>query len=373
MPNFFDRMFGAAAAPKNETPSSGPPERLPAQASESVFRPKFPQMSAICLDREISWIVDDAPASALRVPSMMSTTERRALYNLASRRYRGFGVIIDAGIFLGASTCCFGEGLRANENLADITDAWPRPIIAFERGVINPNMPTFFDKNDVDISEGEGGSFVSEIKRNIARVADLVDLRIGDIIETSADIASPVEILFLDVLKLPQISKAALSKFFPLLIPGVSIVIQQDYFHDRLPFICVDQEFFRDYFEYLGEIGPSALFRCAKAIPQDAVDRFNAEIAPDEQSHLSSIAMRRSFDPARQFMVALSKVRLIYRTRGLEAAKSYFAHIQDDYPEQCALLRQPVAAADKFIASREEMRQKNRQIRDQKARQEDED
>ena len=53
-----------------------------------------------------------APPTAMAVPSMMSMYEKRFLYGLAKQYYRGDGIIIDGGIFLGASTRCFADGLR---------------------------------------------------------------------------------------------------------------------------------------------------------------------------------------------------------------------------------------------------------------------
>lgn len=367
MTSLFGRVFGLSARPKAEEGTRTPQDDARGPPNSFGARQKFPTMAAISLDPEYAWIVGDAPASALEVPSMMSPAERRALYNFTARRYSGRGVIIDAGIFLGASTRCFGEAINANENRTEISKNWPKPIISFERGVINPNMPTFFRRNNVEIREAAGGSFVGEIEKNIGPIADLVDLRIGDIVEKSADISSPVEILFLDVLKLPQISKSILSKFFPLLIPGVSIVVQQDYFHDRLPYICVDQEFFREYFDYIGEIGSTAIFRCAKAVPNEAIERFKAGVNPAEQPKLSSIAMQRSIDPARRFLVALSKVRLIFRLSGIEAAKVYLEHVKDDFPEQCVKFPQLLEVAEEFVAFREELRERNRQARGAKA------
>src|SRR5262245_45522296 len=45
---------------------------------------------------------------------MMSKEEVAFLYNLARSFYTGRGVIVAAGIFLGASTLAFGNGVREN-------------------------------------------------------------------------------------------------------------------------------------------------------------------------------------------------------------------------------------------------------------------
>jgi hypothetical protein len=290
--------------------------------------------------------------AATKVPSMMSMLEKRLLFNLARNHYAGEGIIIDAGIFLGASTVCFGDGIRKNAQAAAIGARWAKPIIALERGIINPGMPAFFKRHGVEGMGEPGDSFGPTLERNIAQVAELVDLRLGDILETAADITSPVEILFLDVLKLPEISRFAIRQFFPRLIPGRSIVIQQDYFIDLLPFIRTDQEFFAEYFTYIGEVCSTALFLCVKAIPESEIERLEAGILPEEQERMASIAMQRSADPARRFMLALSKVRLIRQLYGNPRAQDYLRFVKKEFPGEVVThlprLREALAAIERL-------------------------
>jgi hypothetical protein len=299
-------------------------------------QPDAEPMRMVRFNPAFSRLLGTISPTATKVPSMMSMLEKRVLFTLAKERYTGEGLIIDAGIFLGASTVCFGEGLRLNANEKAITKRWKKPIISFERGIINPGMPAFFKRNAVEGMGQPGESFAAAVEANIQPVADLVDLRMGDILETGLGIASPIEILFLDVLKLPEISHFAIRNFFPKLIPGVSIVIQQDYFYERLPFIKTDQEFFADYFTCIGEVCSTALFLCTKAIPPSEIERLEAGIAPREQERLASIALQRSTDPARRFMMALSKVRLIKQLYDEDAATEYLEYVKKDFPDQVA-------------------------------------
>src|SRR5690348_6152549 len=108
-------------------------------------------MRTVQLARPFNRLLGTIPKSVLAVPSMMSVAERRFLYGLASKYYSGAGVIVDAGIFLGASTRCFGEGLRENPVVADATKKWRRPVISFERGIVTPTMPAFFKRHSLDI------------------------------------------------------------------------------------------------------------------------------------------------------------------------------------------------------------------------------
>lgn len=298
--------------------------------------PDAEPMRMVRFNPAFSRLLGNISPTAMKVPSMMSMLERRVLFTLARERYSGTGLIVDAGIFLGASTVCLGEGLRLNKDFKKISKLWKKPIISFERAIINPGMPAFFKRNNVEGMAEAGESFADAVKANIRPVDELVDLRLGDILETGQGITDPIEILFLDVLKLPDISRFVVRNFFPRLISGVSIIAQQDYFYDRLPFIKTDQEFFAEYFTYIGEVCSTALFLCTKAIPESAIDALEQGLPAREQERLASVAMQRSCDPARRYMMALSKVRLIKQLYGSESAQEYLQFVRKDFPEQVA-------------------------------------
>jgi hypothetical protein len=304
-------------------------------AMSPVLPPRQP-LRCIQLARPFNRLIGTIPKSVLEVPSMMSVPERRFLYGVAKDYYLGEGVIVDAGIFLGASTRCFGEGLRKNPAFGAIAAKWRRPIVSFERGIVNPTMPAFFARNRVEVTAAPGESFADAVRGNVEPVADLAELRIGDIMETGR-VEAPIEILFLDVLKMPEIAKFVVETYYAKLIPGRSIVIQQDYFYELLPYIKVYQEALADYFAFIGEIGSTAVFLCTKQIPQEATVDLERNLDPDDQLRLSSIALQRSHDPSRRFLMALSKLRLIRKLHGLKAAQHYLQFVKSEYPEQLEL------------------------------------
>ena len=323
------RLLGRMAAAA--TTARADREAAPSTKVELLSAAKPLQMTR--LNAAFAKLVDSIPLSCLDTPSMMSIPERQFLFGLASRYYAGKGIIVDAGIFLGASTRCFGEGVRSNPACEEITRNWPRPIVSFERAIVNPNMPDFFKSHGLAFSAARGESFEAELRRNIEPVKDLVDLRIGDF-NDAADVDSPVEILFLDIHKGVRLSLHALRLLYPRLIPGRSIVIQQDYFYERLPWIKTHQEALAAYFDFVGEIGSSAIFLCTREIPQTAVDELDRDMSHAEQLHRASVAMQRSADPGRRFLMALSKTRLIRKLQGRAAARAYLDFVKAEFPEQ---------------------------------------
>lgn len=321
------KMATAAATLRNNRPVAPSPD------IELLVPTRPLQMTR--LTAAFAPLLNSTPLSSLDTPSMMSVPEKQFLFGLVSRYYAGQGIVVDAGIFLGASTRCFGEGVRSNPAFEEIVRTWPRPIVSFERAIVNPNMPDFFKARGLAFSAAKGESFEPELRRNLESVKDLVDLRIGDFNDIDVP-DSPVEILFLDILKSPRLSLRAFRLFYPKLIPGRSIVIQQDYFFDGLPWIKTHQEALAAYFDFVGEIGSSAVFLCTKEIPQSVVDELDGDMPHAEQLRLASIAMQRSADPARRFFMALSKMHLILRLQGQEAARAYLDLVKGEFPEQVA-------------------------------------
>src|SRR5688572_29212469 len=64
----------------------------------------------------VAFSPEAAPAAVLDHPSMMSLEEKSLLYLLARDLYTGEGSIVDAGLFMGASTVAFASGLRENRH-----------------------------------------------------------------------------------------------------------------------------------------------------------------------------------------------------------------------------------------------------------------
>ena len=298
----------------------------------------FLPMRAVALNPPFNKLVGKIPPSALAVPSMMSTAERRFLFGLAQTHYTGQGCIVDAGLFLGASTRCFGEGLLDNRQVSSRRKPGKPLIHSFERGLINAGMPAFFERNNVPFEGRVGDSFEPLLQANVAPVTSVVDLRVGDILQ-SGGVQEPIEILYLDVLKSEELTYYCFKEFYPKLIPEISIVLQQDYFFDGLPFIKTYQEHVAHCFEFLGEICSMAVFKCIRAVPELEAP-LEQTLSAAEQLRLSSIALQRSVDPSRRFMMAVSKLRLIRKRKGVDAAAEYLRHIESDYPEQVAMAGQ---------------------------------
>jgi hypothetical protein len=308
-----------------------PPLQRPKPLHQTRLAPPFDQY------------LGELPQAVAAIPSMMSENERRFLFNIAKDYYTGTGLIVDAGTFLGASTACLGNGVAGNEHRGDIQERWQRPIVSLELGITNQQMLLSFKRHGIGHDLSAGDSFGPLIEAHIKNVRDLVDLRLGDILETGRiedpikGRRLPIEILFLDVLKAPAISQFSAFEYLPRLIPRRALVIQQDYLSGDLPFIHIHQEFFANKFEYVGEISSSAIFRLVHRITRDEVASL-FENPPDGETEIALVsrAAQRSIDPHRRLIMSFAKLRTILNVRGVQAARQYLAFIESEYADQIA-------------------------------------
>jgi hypothetical protein len=76
-------------------------------------------------------------------------------------------------------------------------------------------------------------------------------------------------VLFLDVCKTSAVNAHIIKEFFPRLIPGHSVLIQQDFIHEWLPWLHVTMGLFKPYFQFLGVVpgSPSAVWLNTRRIP----------------------------------------------------------------------------------------------------------
>ena len=179
------------------------------------------------------------------VKTMLLEDERKLLYYLASDYCRGRGCIVDAGCFLGGSTTALALGVRARQRkTGGRTPSKIHSYDLFEAKawtigyLLRPNcLP--------------GQSFQDLFRDNIRDVADLVEIHAGDI-TSKPWTGGPIELLFVDCAKHWRVSDFITAQFFGSLIPGHSIVVQQDYIWECWnAWIHITMEYYADYFRLL--------------------------------------------------------------------------------------------------------------------------
>lgn len=235
------------------------------------------------------WRNEPLPAAATAPPTMLLRTELQLLYSLARHCFGNWGHIVDAGCFLGGSTAALAQGVLDNPRY----QAAPRydVIHAYDLFRVEPWTIGRFFPEDTEA----GASTELQFRRNIAEFAQLVEVNVGDVMETGP-FGRPIEILFIDIAKHWTINDHLVRNFLPFLVPGRSWVIQQDYlFHRGTGWLPVTMEYFADYFELVDHTGRnSVLFRYVKPIPEALLQQdLIAGLGLEDIRRLSRRAERR--------------------------------------------------------------------------------
>jgi len=188
--------------------------------------------------------------------TMLTGEELLLLRWMAKNCYSGEGLLLDCGCFLGGSTTALAEGLKESASPT-------KKLHSFDLFVAGPFEGRAYAREGLE----EGKSFRTIYDQNVAAYIDNVEVHEGDI--TQAQIPEgDIEILFIDCAKIPEVNDFFVSKLFPRLIPGKSIIIQQDYLHEYLPWVKISMEYFSEYFELLCAAEQnSVVYGCIKKIP----------------------------------------------------------------------------------------------------------
>jgi SAM-dependent methyltransferase len=219
-----------------------------------------------------AWNRRAVPMACATVPTMLVPDELRLLNYLADECYTGEGSIVDAGCFLGGSTVALADGLR--RNLRRRGRAEEKLIHSYDRFEIEEwTLGPYFSG-----TAQAGESFKPLFDRHIARYADLVEVHAGDV-RSCPWSGGPIEILFIDLAKHWTVCDWVTWQFFPRLIPGKSVVIQQDYlYHHWVAWLHVTMEFYSGYFEYVCDTGVNSVaFLNTRRIPEGVLREKTVE------------------------------------------------------------------------------------------------
>lgn len=241
-----------------------------------------------------------------KIKGMLSLKERALLYDIALNYFQDKGCVVDGGSFIGASALCLGMGLKdkgINKQL----------IHCYDKFVMTSGQHKHFVNSVAD----EGKDLLEVFKTNTKEIETLIKVYQGDLLEQPPP-QEKIEILFIDIAKTPRLNDYIVENFFSLLIPGHSLVVQQDYLWTKWNgWVHCTMEYLSEYFEkvdntpsgcvvflYTKEIPKEKLLRVFRSrskeeiisLHQQAVDRFSIEEEKryllESQEHLLSIIDR---------------------------------------------------------------------------------
>lgn len=278
----------------------------------------------------------ETPVRIEQAAGMLSTNERFLLFKLARDHYLGKGHIIDAGSFFGSSSVSLAEGLKANRFFRTILDRIEAPIVSYDIGLLPapPGAKAAITREFGKYKYTWGESFVPILKDNIAGHEDVIDLRIGDFLNETWPAEDPIEICFIDLAKTNELNVRCFQQLFPAFVPGRTLLVQQDFFFDRLPWIKVLMGYLEEHFDWLGQAGPSSLYRYRSQIPASkyAIDPYT-DLPAEERVAYHQTAYHPGLSPRRQLSIALSHCYLLEACRGPREAIEQLGTVRERFAE----------------------------------------
>ncbi|MCK8485468.1 class I SAM-dependent methyltransferase [Aliiroseovarius sp. S2029] len=175
---------------------------------------------------------------AMSVPTMLSKREQKLYYWLTSHWTQDIGAVVDLGCFVGGSTARLADGHvdAGKRHWIHAYDRFKADDRTKAQELYRKGIPPF------------DGTDIYWLARDLLEPwEDRVTLHRGDILTKTWD-GSPIELLVMDAAKSTETADGIAERFFPYLIPGQSLVVQQDYFHWRLPWIPVQMHLMQDWF-----------------------------------------------------------------------------------------------------------------------------
>lgn len=254
------------------------------------------------------WKIDrPVPRAIFDVPSQTTNEERLLFYWLASEKFTGAGEIVEVGALAGASTLCLAAGALENPAVRGRKFR----LNVYDRFIADDGLcAEFFDRHYPGEGIKPGDDFSSLYRRNIAAVADHVDVHQIDARDLRWD-GRPIEILFIDCALSAALYDHFMREFFPCLIPGRSWVIDQDFFFQNAPWIPINAEklgMVPHYVEdvtLVSQVGPDTLSRVGDAVG------FYAGLSADERIAVLRRHAEKYTPDARQLLQLQEAVILI--------------------------------------------------------------
>jgi hypothetical protein len=180
---------------------------------------------------------------AARVPTML-TPEERLFYHWLGRRVQGDGETVDLGAYAGGSAARLLSGLALSGRRFHLHsyDRFRSSRAFWAKFMPEEPLP---DADDADL--------LPVVRRHLAPWADHVTLHVGDI-GAKRWSGDPIEILSVDAAKGAVMADHIAERFFPALVPGRSILVQQDYLMAVQPWLCAQMVRLRDCFLPLAHV-----------------------------------------------------------------------------------------------------------------------
>jgi len=285
----------------------------------------------------------------LYVPrGMIGGEERRMLYWLAAEYYSGAGVVVDAGAYLGASAFALAMGLAGSRHAAT-----PHAVVhSYDRFVATDD----YVRNDITnnfFPVGPDYDYFGIFQYQTALCQEKIVAHRGDFLTAPVPDA-PIEILFIDVAKTNSLNARLVEHYFTRLIPGKSVIVQQDFYQAWYPYIPITMEYLSDYFITADNYIPdsSRLYHLSRKIPSSKIRQFVSGLDVKEEGALLRRAIEKDSNLTRMMLRVVEILHLVDHQRKPDEARKALRALRGD----------PQFQADAYYATQLEVIKQSRQL-----------
>lgn len=247
------------------------------------------------------------------VPTMLHEEEQKLYFWLTALWARDAGAVVDLGCFVGGSTARLAAGAAAA--------GAQMPIHAYDRFTAEETVKsnTLYPAG---IAPFGGNDTLPLAQELLAPWADRITLHPGEI-EDQDWAGDPIELLVVDAAKTASAADAIAEKFFPALLPGRSVIVQQDCLHWRLPWLPAQMALLGDCFMPVARCGvTSVVFLCTSAPDDRALRAAQVARLTDDQmidalgaarTHLAPFGANPKIDRMKAAITANPGERIAWR------------------------------------------------------------
>jgi hypothetical protein len=248
-----------------------------------------------------------------KVPSMLSPWERAYLREFAKNDYLGKGAIVDLGCWLGASSVELAQGLREN------------PRVTARAGVIHAYDLFVWDAswmNEVGTVQGtplegkfkDGDSFLDEYLQLTEPWKDSIRVHPGDLAAVGWS-GGPIEFIFVDAMKSWSLANSIVRDFYSSLVPGISMVVHQDFGNFYVYWLHLVTYRLREYFQpaYDMPYASTVAFKYVKQIPESLLRaHYDMSSYSNEEINAAFEYSRRLVGKVKELHIAEAKLRCYF-------------------------------------------------------------
>lgn len=258
-----------------------------------------------------------------RLHGMITPGERAYLYWYAKHIFSGKGDIVDLGCWLGSTSISLAMGLERNTHAR-----FNRLIHSYDEFVWRPYMDSGAKGTSLEGKYQAGDSFLDEFERRTNPWQDYIKACPGDLAKMGWH-GGTIEFLLIDAMKSWEAASGVVRNFFPALVPGVSLIMHQDFAHWYTAWIHPIHYRLKDYFEPLYDVPSSGsmVFRLTRPLPSEVLKQEWSPVQFSNEDIESAFAYSLDIvsNEKRPNVVAAKVMYFVY-TGQIERAKQEMAH-----------------------------------------------